>query len=322
MDAFRMIAPRLGACPTLAFLLRRTICSHLRRSRPKKILNVFQRIRLRFFRACGFASGHTSFVSSRKAMSDRLLAARAAMLRLSPRIINDNGSHPILSAFFAVTMVTLCPVLGEAMDISDAQAIVDDARLTVARMLGHPDMSWLRRNVQEAKAIFIAPEVVRIGYFAGVAKGKGVLLVKDKQTGQWSDPAFFSLMGASVGLQIGIARTEAVALIMGSDETDSFLRGRFVFGPGAALAIGPVGASAGASTTPTLRHGIVSFAKAGGAYAGVTLQGVIAMSDESANEAYYGSEMRSEDILVHPQTIGHWYSARIRNTLDRAGEYP
>jgi len=63
----------LGACPTLTVLLRRTIRDHLRRSRPEKILNVFQRIRLRFFRACGLASGRTSFASSRTAMSDRLL---------------------------------------------------------------------------------------------------------------------------------------------------------------------------------------------------------------------------------------------------------
>jgi len=64
----------LGACPTLIFLLRRTIRDRLRRTRPKKFLNVFQRIHLRFFRACGLASGRTSFASSRTAMSDRLLA--------------------------------------------------------------------------------------------------------------------------------------------------------------------------------------------------------------------------------------------------------
>ncbi|MDF0666126.1 MAG: lipid-binding SYLF domain-containing protein [Nitrospira sp.] len=250
------------------------------------------------------------------------LAARAAVLRRLSRNIHNNRSRPILSAFFAAMMLMLSPTTGKAMDVSDAQEIVDNARLIVARMLAHPDMSWLRRNLQEAKAIFIAPAIVRIGYLAGVAKGEGILLVKDEQTGQWGDPAFFSLMGVSAGLQIGIARTEVVALIMGRPETDSFLRGRFVFGPGAALAIGPVGASAKAATTPTLRHGIVSFAKAGGAYAGVTLQGLIAMSDASANEAYYGSAMRSDDILAHPQTLHHWYSARIRNTLDRAGEDP
>jgi hypothetical protein len=58
----------------LTFLLRRMIRDHLRRARPEKILNVFQRIRLRFFRACGLASGRTSFASSRMAMPDRLLA--------------------------------------------------------------------------------------------------------------------------------------------------------------------------------------------------------------------------------------------------------
>lgn len=250
------------------------------------------------------------------------LAARAAVLQHVPRIIHDNGSRPILLAFVAAMILMSCPEPGKAMDLGDAQEIVDNARLIVARMLAHPDMGWLRRNVQEAKAIFIAPAIVRIGYLAGVAKGEGILLVKDEQTGQWSDPAFFSLMGVSAGLQIGIARTEVVALIMGRDEVDSFFRGRFVFGPGAALAIGPLGAAAKTATTPTLRHGIVSFAKAGGAYAGVTLQGIVAMADESANESYYGEAVRSEDILAHPQTISHWYSARIRNTLDRAGADP
>src|SRR4029077_18088214 len=69
----------LGAWATLTFLLRRTICHHLSRARPEKILNVFQRIHLRFFRACGLASGRTSFASSRTAKSDRLLAALAVL---------------------------------------------------------------------------------------------------------------------------------------------------------------------------------------------------------------------------------------------------
>src|SRR4029077_20711745 len=62
----RSSSAAIGACPALAFLLRRTICDHLRRSRLEKILNVFQRIHLRFFRACGLASGRTSFASLRR----------------------------------------------------------------------------------------------------------------------------------------------------------------------------------------------------------------------------------------------------------------
>jgi putative ABC transport system substrate-binding protein len=69
----------LGAWATSTFLLRRTIRHHLRRARPETILNVFQRIHLRFFRACGLASGRTSFASSRTAKSDRLLAAWAVL---------------------------------------------------------------------------------------------------------------------------------------------------------------------------------------------------------------------------------------------------
>src|SRR5213593_1932759 len=84
----------LGACPTLTFLLRRTILDHLRRSRPEKILNVFQRIHLRFFRACGLASGRTSFAASRTAMPARLLA------------------WLVVSA--GLLLISLCPVLSTA----------------------------------------------------------------------------------------------------------------------------------------------------------------------------------------------------------------
>jgi hypothetical protein len=79
----------LGACPTLPFLLRRTICSHLRRSRPEKILNVFERIHLRFFRACGLAARRTSFASSRRAMSDRLPAADRRLQQKPSRLTDD-----------------------------------------------------------------------------------------------------------------------------------------------------------------------------------------------------------------------------------------
>ena len=86
----------LGACPTLTVLLRRTIRDHLRRARLEKILNVFQRIRLRFFRACGLASGHTSFASSRAAMSGRLLAGEKRLPTLcvrDRRADNVRGAH-------------------------------------------------------------------------------------------------------------------------------------------------------------------------------------------------------------------------------------
>src|SRR3990172_12801078 len=95
----------LGAWPTLTVLLRRTICGHLRRSRPEKILNVFQRIHLRFFRACGLASGRTSFASSRTAMSDRLLASWA-----------------VVGLVWLLSLCTLCVSESTAMDIAILQS--------------------------------------------------------------------------------------------------------------------------------------------------------------------------------------------------------
>src|SRR5713101_1165261 len=90
----------LGACPTLTILLRRTICGHLRRARPEKILNVFQRIRLRFFRACGLASGRTFFASSRMATSDRLLCE--SMLNDGCRTPKSSGLAVVHRSSFRV----------------------------------------------------------------------------------------------------------------------------------------------------------------------------------------------------------------------------
>ncbi len=80
----RSLSSIRGACPTLTLLLRRTIYDRLHRSRPEKILNVFQRIHLRFFQACGLASGRTSFASSRTAMSVRLLVFALLLCTLFP----------------------------------------------------------------------------------------------------------------------------------------------------------------------------------------------------------------------------------------------
>ena len=87
----------VGACPTLTVLLRRTIFDHLRRARPEKILNVFQRIRLRFFRACGLASGRTSFASPRTATSDRLLG-QGVWIGEGENMVGDTGIEPVASS--------------------------------------------------------------------------------------------------------------------------------------------------------------------------------------------------------------------------------
>jgi SH3 domain-containing YSC84-like protein 1 len=209
------------------------------------------------------------------------------------------------------------PAGSSARDLSDVQELIDESRLTFARFAEHPDMGWLRRYAKDAQGIFIAPSLVRIGYFFGAANGKGVLLVRDEQTGQWSDPAFRTVVAGGVGLQIGIARAEVVALVMTKRGVESLVRTRFFLGPGFTVAVGPIGRAASGATTPTLAVDVISFAKVQGGFAGVKLDGTVVYSDEQAHALYYGSGVRSEDILAHPGRVRHWYSDRIRAMLNR-----
>ncbi len=220
-----------------------------------------------------------------------------------------------LTCVVVASLVMAAPERGRALDLVDIQELVDESRLTLARFVEHPDMTWLRRHAQEAQAIFIAPNVVRIGYFMGAAHGKGILLVKDERTGQWSDPAFFTVIGAGVGLQIGISRAEVVALVMTKQGIESFIDSRFFLGAGAALAVGPIGRAVGSATTPTLGVDIISFAKVGGAFGSVALNGTFLFSDDDAGALYYGTPIHTTDLLARPGEVQHWYSDRIRATL-------
>ena len=227
------------------------------------------------------------------------------------------GYHraPFLICMMVAILVMATPDRSSALDLIDVQELVDESRLTFARFVDHPDMAWLRRHVKDAQAIFIAPSIVSLGYFMGAAYGKAVLLVRDEQTGQWSDPAFLTLVSAGFGLQIGIARAEVVALVMTKRGIESIVRNRFFFGPEIKLAVGPIGRAASGATTPTLGVDAISFAKVRGGFAGVKLNGTFLFSDDEAHALYYGSAFRSLDILGHPGRVQHWYSERIRAML-------
>ena len=232
------------------------------------------------------------------------------------------GHHraPFLTCVLVTTLFMAAPDRGSALDLIDVQELVDESRLTFARFVEDPNMAWLRRHAKDAQAIFIAPEIVRIGYFMGAAHGKGILVVKDEQTGQWSDPAFFTLIGAGVGLQIGIARAEVVALVMTKQGIESFIGSRLFLGTGATLAVGPMGRAVGSATTPTLGVDIISFAKVGGGFAGVALDGTVLFSDDEAGALYYGAPIQTTDLLARPGEVQHWYSDRIRATLHQLSQ--
>jgi lipid-binding SYLF domain-containing protein len=132
------------------------------------------------------------------------------------------------------------PVCGAA-DLADLEEIIDEARLTFARFTGHPSMSWFRDRTRNAAAVFIAPRVTKAGYFFGGTWGTGVLLVRDASTGRWSEPAFYRLVGASFGLQIGALNSEIIALATDDEAAGAMQDGAFILGVSGQAGVGRTG---------------------------------------------------------------------------------
>jgi lipid-binding SYLF domain-containing protein len=180
-----------------------------------------------------------------------------------------------------------------AADEEDAQGIVDKARVTLTGFMKDKDYVWLHQNIGKAKGVLIYPQVLKAGFVLGGSGGTGVLLVKDAKTGEWSNPAFYTLGSVSFGLQIGGEAAEVILLVMSQKGVDSLLANKFKLGVDTSIALGPVGAGAKAEFAD-----FYSFAKSKGLYAGMNLTGSVLDVRSGLNKAYYGKEVTPVDILV------------------------
>src|SRR5512139_1234544 len=137
---------------------------------------------------------------------------------------------------FAVATLIAAVILGAtapvavAKDEEDGQAIVDKARITLSEFMRDKDYSWLQQNIPKAKGVLIYPQVVKAGFIWGGSGGTGVLLTKDATTGEWSNPAFYTMGSVSWGLQIGGEVAEVILLVNSQKGADSLLSNKFKLG--------------------------------------------------------------------------------------------
>ena len=129
-----------------------------------------------------------------------------------------------------------------AMAQSEQQKLVNDAQTSLSKFLRDPDMTWLQQNFDRAKAVIIAPEIVKAGFIFGGSGGRAVVVARDPKSGKWLGPVFYTMATASVGFQAGISVSENVTLVMTDKGFNSLLATSFKMGGDASVAAGPVGA--------------------------------------------------------------------------------
>jgi lipid-binding SYLF domain-containing protein len=205
-----------------------------------------------------------------------------------------------------------------AADRDQAQILVDRAQITLKDFMRDPNYRWLRENINRAYGVVIFPQILKGGFIWGASGGTGVLLVRDEKTGDWSEPAFYSIGSVTFGLQIGGEASEVIMLAMTRKAIDSLLLSSFKLGGDASISIGPAGAGAKASADiPRVTADFVSLAKSKGLYAGMNLEGAFVAVRGSLNKAYYGKELSPVDILVK-KAASNEGAERLQETLKKA----
>lgn len=202
-----------------------------------------------------------------------------------------------------------------AADRDDAQGLVDRARVTFKEFMRDPIYNWLYENLDRAKGVLIFPQVLKGGFILGGSGGSGVLLVRDEKTGNWGEPAFYTVGSVTFGLQIGGEATEVVMLAMTQKAIGSLLSSSFKLGGDVSVALGPVGGGVKANADiPSVTADFLSFAKSKGLYAGLNLEGSVIAVRDSLNKGYYDKEVRPADIIVK-EDITNGRSAELRESL-------
>lgn len=134
------------------------------------------------------------------------------------------------------------------------------------------------------------------GFILGGKGGNGIVIAKDRETGEWSPPAFVANAEGSFGFQIGGQSIEAILLIMNKEGLDLLLKSKIKIGVDLSAAAGPYGREAGAKVGPGV--GILIYSKAKGLYAGAAIEGGVLVSDKKANQIFYGKGITIRDILI------------------------
>lgn len=154
--------------------------------------------------------------------------------------------------------------------------------------------------LDKAECVIVLPSVMKAAFIVGGSYGRGVMSCRSgpEFSGPWSAPAMMALEGASVGFQIGGEATDFVLLVMNKRGANSILSSQVKLGGDVAAAAGPKGRDAAASTDVTMRAEVLSYSRARGLFAGISLEGSTLRPDNDGNERIYGKGTTAKHIVI------------------------
>jgi SH3 domain-containing YSC84-like protein 1 len=196
-------------------------------------------------------------------------------------------------------LVALCsPARGDDKEKDEDR--LRNAGTVLKEILNIPD-DIPQSLIDKADCVVVIPTVLKAAFIVGGSYGRGAMTCRsgDTMQGPWGAPSMMALEGGSFGFQIGAQATDFVLLIMNKEGAGAILSSKVKLGADASAAAGPVGRDAEADTDVTMRAQVLTYSRARGLFAGISLEGSTLRPDEDANERIYGKHIPSKDIVLH-----------------------
>ena len=195
--------------------------------------------------------------------------------------------------------VTLCAQVASASDQSKDDERLRNSGTVLKEILDVPD-SIPQDLLDKADCVVVFPSVLKAAFIVGGSYGRGTMSCRKGENfmGPWGAPTMMALEGGSFGFQIGGEATDFVLLVMNERGASGILASKVKLGADASVAAGPVGRDASAESDATLRAEILSYSRARGLFAGVSLEGSTIRPDNGDNRHVYGREISARDIVL------------------------
>jgi len=199
------------------------------------------------------------------------------------------------------------------------QQRVENSGTVMKEILNAPE-SIPQGVLDKADCVVVLPSVVKFAIGIGGSYGRGVMTCRSGKQfqGKWGTPTMMALEGASAGLQLGGQATDFVLLLMSPKSASSILTSKVKLGGDASAAAGPVGRNASAETDVSMQAEILSYSRARGLFAGVSLQGSTLRPDNDANKNLYGKKLDAKEIVLEGAVPAPPSATKLLSTLDKA----
>lgn len=225
-----------------------------------------------------------------------------------------------LLTYLSCTLFVVTPLFADVARAADESKDNDRLRnsgTVLKEILDVPD-NIPQGLLDKADCVVVFPSVLKAAFIVGGSYGRGAMTCRTGEdfSGPWGAPTMMALEGGSFGFQIGGQATDFVLLVMNESGARGILASKVKLGGDASVAAGPVGRDSSAETDATLRSEILSYSRARGLFAGVSLEGSTIRPDNGDNTRVYGRKVSAREIVLSGKVSVPPAAQQLISTLD------